>query len=242
MSKDRKELELLGCKTFVCPNISLIDEKCSDTDIRKDIIERAREIAIDYFKKTYHNPRYSHAKFVLPATVYIACRLKGKKRTQEDIGNMFGVSHMIVKKWYKDIMGELNIELNVDRNIGVPRFEYNKFDVNDELGEIEKIGNIMQVKENTIDIAKELATVFFEKEKFIRFCKSLRNLRPAFVYTASIIGNDLVTQLEISHKVGIPESNIAKWHNKVIDALGIKIIAHNGHVVSAIDGNGKRWK
>lgn len=230
------ELERMGCKTFVCPNISLIEETCKNEGIRDDIIERAREIAIEYFKKTYHNPRYTSAIYVLPATVYISCRLKGDKRSQTDIGRMFGVSHTVIKKWYRDIMKELNIKtFKADRKLGVPVYEYSKFDVESELIEIEKIGKLFPIKNRTIIRAKKIALEYFEKERFIRYIRSLDNLRPALIYVASIIEDDKITQLVISQKLNIPESNIASWHQRIVKTLGIKIIAHNSHTICILE-------
>ena len=54
-----KELEKQACKTFVCPNLSLIDKKGRGLQLNGATIKRAKDLAIEYFKKTYRDHHYS---------------------------------------------------------------------------------------------------------------------------------------------------------------------------------------
>src|SRR3972149_6869005 len=83
-----KELEIQGCRKFVCPNLCLLDEKGKELNLKEETIKRSKNIAIDYFKKTYHNPNYS-AKKVLAAILYIASILEGEKKSQKNIANRY---------------------------------------------------------------------------------------------------------------------------------------------------------
>lgn len=106
-----KELEIQGCKTFVCPNLSLIDEKGKELDLREGTIKKAKELAIEYFKKTYHNPRYAHAEVLFPAFLYLACIVEDDTKRQIDIAKTFSVSEPSISLWYKDITDTLGIKI-----------------------------------------------------------------------------------------------------------------------------------
>lgn len=72
-----RELEIQGCRTYVCPNISLIDEKGKELSLKDGTIKRAKELAIKYFKDTYNKPHYSHARYLLPSFICIASIMEG---------------------------------------------------------------------------------------------------------------------------------------------------------------------
>lgn len=108
-----EELETKAYEVFVYPNISIIDKKGKELKMRDETIKRAQDLAAEYIKKTYHQPRYSHIKFLLPAFVYISAILDDDRRTQYEIAQAFGVTESSVRKWYahiKEIMG-INIVL-----------------------------------------------------------------------------------------------------------------------------------
>lgn len=234
---DIKELEKQGCKAFVCPNISLIDDVCKEYNISENIIKTAKNIAIEYFKKTYHNPPFSSAMHVLPSAFYMASRLEGRKMSQIDVGHMFNVSHVTVKKWYENIMFVLDIKnLNKVKRIytGVElEIEFDKFK-DKEFCEIDKIGKELSLKNSTIERAKNIAFKYFKRAR-ISHRKCVRSLRPTFLYTASIIENDGLRQLDVAQKLGIAESIIASWHRRVLKVLGLKIIAHHGRTIQVIE-------
>lgn len=234
---DIKELEKQGCKTFVCPNISLIDDVCKEYHISEDTIKTAKDIAIEYFKKTYHNPPFSSAMHVLPSAFYIASRLEGEKRSQIYVGQMFDVSHVTIKRWYENIMFVLDIKnLKKLKKIytGIElEIEFDKFK-DKEFREIDKIGKELSLRNSTIQRAKNIAISYFKIAK-IGHRRYVKNLRPTFLYTASVIENDRLRQLDITQELGIAESIIAHWHRNVLKVLGLKIIAHHGHTIQVVE-------
>lgn len=114
-----KDIEILACKTFVCPNLSLIDEKGKILLLNDDTIKNAKNLAIEYFKKTYHRPPYSSAKFLLPAFIYITSVIESKKcpeerRTQREICTVFEIKEPTIRKWTHHIIDELKIDIIKD--------------------------------------------------------------------------------------------------------------------------------
>lgn len=106
-----RELQIQGYKTFVCPNLSVIDIKCKELDIKDGTIDRAKRFAVKYIKDTYHKPRYTSIKHLLPAFVYLASIANGDKRTQWEIANTFGTTEVTIRKWYPDIADTLGIKI-----------------------------------------------------------------------------------------------------------------------------------
>lgn len=106
-----KGLEREGCKVFVCPNISLIYEFCKRLNLTDAVAECAKEMAIDYFKKTYHSPKYSSAKPVIIACIYIASITKNEPKNQLELGEICGCSYFSIRKWYRAVADELDIEI-----------------------------------------------------------------------------------------------------------------------------------
>lgn len=107
----RKDLDKQACKTFVCPNLSLIEEKGRELYLKDETIKRAKDMAIEYFKKTYREPHYSSAKHLLPAFTYIASIIEDDRRTQWDIEKVYRINSATIRKWYRDISDVLNIKI-----------------------------------------------------------------------------------------------------------------------------------
>jgi transcription initiation factor TFIIIB Brf1 subunit/transcription initiation factor TFIIB len=235
------ELERMGCRKFVCPNISLIDEKGKELGLRDVTIRKAKEIAVEYFRKTYHHPHYSSVKHVLPSMVYIASKLERDKIIQRDIAKGFDVSHCTINKWYKDVMKVLDIEtLKKGKMLDIPVPEYDveadiKIKFDSELGEIDKAGKVLSLKKSTIQKAKDLASQYFKTADFEHYRLNVRQLRYGFIYTASVIENDRRTQLEISGISGTSECAIGKWYHDVLRVLRLKIISHNMRTICVLE-------
>lgn len=110
-----KKLEVEACRVFVCPNLALIDQKGKELGLRDDVMKRAKNIAIEYFKKTYHEPRYASARYLMPSFIYIASILEctdGKDRkTQNEVSDVFGIGLPTIRKWNEHIVDILKIEI-----------------------------------------------------------------------------------------------------------------------------------
>lgn len=226
-----KELEMQGCRTFVCPNLSIMEERCKDLNIRGDTIERSKNMAIEYFKKTYHKPHYSSARHVIPSIVYIVCVLEGEKRTKEEIAKAFGTSSITIRKWQKDVMRIMDIkELGTNR-----KFEKKEVDLSSQFAEIDKEGNMLLLEDDTIEMAKHLMSKYFKIESFDHHYPRIKSFRMGLMYTASIIKNDRRRQTDICQVLGASESIISNWHNKILRVLGLKIISNNGHTVTVLE-------
>lgn len=227
MEKNVQELEMQAYKTFVCPNIGIIDEKGKVLGLKNDTIERAKNIAIEYFKKTYHKPRYSSAKYVFPAFIYIASILEDDIRPQTQISIVFSTTTVTIKRWYKEIVNTLNIELNSSK-------KKRTIDTDALLDEIDREGNVLSLRHSTIEKAKILALQYFGIVDIDEYFSHTKYLLPAFVYTASIIENDKRNQGDISQISGISEGTISKWHNNILRNLNMKIIRHRDHVIAVL--------
>lgn len=106
-----ENLETQAYELFVYPNLVLIDKNCKKLGLKDETIKYAKDLAIEYIKKTYHQPRYSHIKFLLPAFVHIASILNDDRRTQRDIAEAFGVTSTLIRKWYLHIVEIMNIKI-----------------------------------------------------------------------------------------------------------------------------------
>ncbi len=236
-----EELEREACKKFVCPNISLIDDRGKELGLRDVTIRKAKDLAVQYFRNTYHSPNYASVKHVLPGIVYIAAKLGREKITQREIAKGFDVSHCTVNKWYKDVMKVLGIEsIKKLRKLEIPVIEYDiDSDINirlcNELNEIDKVGKVLSLEKKTIQKAKDLASQYFETMDFEHCRLHFRNLRYGFIYAASIIENDRRTQLEISGISGMAESAIGKWYHNVLRVLRLKIISHHDRTICVLE-------
>jgi hypothetical protein len=227
-----KELEMEGCRTFVCPNLSTMEEICKEANVGANVIERSKSMAFEYFKRTYHRPRYSSARHVIPAIVYIASILEGEKRSKVKIAKTFGVSYITVRKWQPDVMEVLDIK-KLERDVPLEQI---KLEADSQFCEIDKEGKVLLLRHDTIETAKYLMSKYFKIESFDRHYPRIKRLRAAFIYTASIIENDRRTQMEIGQMSGESEANISNWHSNIVRVLGIKIISHRAHTISVLEG------
>jgi transcription initiation factor TFIIIB Brf1 subunit/transcription initiation factor TFIIB len=227
-----KKLEIQGCRKFVCSNLSIMEEKCKAANIRYDIIERSKNMASEYFRKTYRRPHYSSARHVIPAIVYIASILEGDKKSKVYISKIFGVSYITVGKWQPDVMKVLDIE-KLEREVA-PKKE--SLDIDSQFCEIDKEGKALSLQDTTIETAKYLMSKYFKIENFGRHYSHIRRLRLAFIYIASIVENDRRTQMEMCQMSGMSECTISYWYRDIVRVLGLKIISHAGHTVTVLEG------
>lgn len=195
------------------------------TQFKEETIERAKNLAIEYFKKTYHSRHYSFAKSLLPAFIYIASVLENEKIYQKDVTKVFGISKSTIKKWYRNITDTLSIDIKRDRKISNLDREIYAF----YLDGINTIGKDLNLKDATIEKAKSLAIRYFKMMPHYHYYSYYKQLLPAFVYTASIIENDKRSQLEVYKISGIDEVLISRWHNDILGAFGMKVIGYDDH-------------
>lgn len=227
-----EELEMQGCKTFICPNLSIMEEKCKEANIETNIIERSKSMAIEYFRKTYRRPHYSSARHVIPAIVYIASILEGDKRSKVKIAKAFGVSHVTIRKWQSDVMEVLDIK-KLERDVPLGQI---KLEIDDQFCELDKEGKMLSLRDATIEMAKCLMSKYFKIESFARHYYRIGKLRAAFIYTASIIENDRRTAMEIGQLSGVSEAVISSGHSSIVRVLGLKIISHQTHTLMVLEG------
>lgn len=229
-----KELEIEGCKTFVCPNLSIIDEKGKELLLRDETIKRAKDLAVRYFKETYHRPRYSSSKHVLPAFIYIASLIEGERRSQTEIAEVFNMSHSTVRKWYTDVMNTFGIKVISGISTVSSLIDSDENFVCPNLDIIDDIGNALGLRYGTIQRAKDLAAQYFKKTYLDPRYKSPQVVLPAIIYLASILEDDRIRQIDISMTLRISEASIGKWHRDIADALNLKIIYGGDGYVLAI--------
>lgn len=119
-----KELDIEACKTFVCPNFNDIDINCKELGIDDETIKICKDIATEYLKKTYHTPKYSSIKFVMPAFIYIGANMYyedgvryiigggnvHRKLGRGEIGALYGVTEATVSKWVTHVILVLGIK------------------------------------------------------------------------------------------------------------------------------------
>jgi len=116
-----KDLEMEGCKKYICPNLNLIDLKGRELKISDKAIKRARDLADQYVKKTYQRPHYPSIKRVIPAFIYVASILEDDwkdRKTQLEVSEAFETTEGTVRKWYRDIIETLNIRKDIIDKIG----------------------------------------------------------------------------------------------------------------------------
>lgn len=231
--KTIRELEIQGCRTYVCPNISLIDEKGKELSLKEGTIKRARELAMKYFKDTYRKPHYSSARHLLPSFICVASIMEGDNRFQKEIAEVFGTTNVTITKWNRNIVKTMGLDIecnNVvrDRKRVIRRTRTTKkYDINihPDLDLIDKGGKILGSGSLVIKKAKELAAKYFNNV-FLksRNHSSTETILPSLLYLASIIENDRRTQMEIAMKFNISETHVSTWYKDIIDVLGMKII------------------
>lgn len=232
-----KELEIQGCKRFVCPNLSLIDEKGKELHLRYITIKTAKNLAVRYFKDTYHKPHYSSAKHLLPAFIYIASMLEGEKRTQNEVAEVFGTTVVTVKKWYRNIINTLDIKAMCnDGKFKSLEYSYRGEFVCPDLSLIDEKGKELNLKYDTIKRAKDLTVQYLKKTYQNPHCSTIESFYPALIYLASIINNDKRTQWEIAMIFSVTEGTVSRWYSDIIHTLGMKIIyGHDKHVIAVLD-------
>jgi transcription initiation factor TFIIIB Brf1 subunit/transcription initiation factor TFIIB len=112
-----KKLEIEACRMFACPNLGMIDQKGKELGLMDDVIKRAKDMAIEYFKKTYHNPQYLSGKNLMPSFLYIASNMEDKngsgkdRRTQLEVSNAFNLGIPTIRKWNTRIIDTLELEV-----------------------------------------------------------------------------------------------------------------------------------
>lgn len=117
-----KELEKHACRTFVCSHIDDIDIKGKELGLNDNITKLAKELATEYFKKTYHKPKYYDMNRIIPAFIHIATNLmideNGKRiyiktsapGIRTDLAIIFDITLATMSKWNRHICEELDIE------------------------------------------------------------------------------------------------------------------------------------
>ncbi len=236
MNEKARELEIQACKTFVCPNMGLINQKGKILELKDSTIERAKNMATEYFRKTYREPRYLSSRYMLPAFMYIASVLEDDKRNQTQISNLFSVTTPTMKKWCKDILNTLNIEMSFSNERGLVK-------TNVLIDEIEKNGKTLSLKKKTIETAKKLILLYFDSDnenenKYLPYSKALLS---GILYTASFIENDYRSQHDIFEVSGVSEGVISRWHNNILKKLKMKLVVHHGRVLSILKREDDGW-
>jgi len=231
--KTIRELEIQGCRTYVCPNISLIDEKGKELSLKEGTIKKARELAMKYFKDTYRKPHYSSARHLLPSFICVASIMEGDNRFQKEIAEVFGTTNVTITKWNRNIVKTMGLDIecnNVvrDRKRVIRRTRTTKkydIHIHPDLDLIDKGGKILGSDSLVIKKAKELAAKYFNNV-FLKYRNpsSTETILPSLLYLASIIENDRRTQMEIAMKFNISETHVSTWYKDIIDVLGMKII------------------
>ena len=230
---NRKELEMQGCRTFVCPNISLIEEKGKELLLKDSTIKRAKGLTIEYFKKTYRNPHYSSAKHLLPAFLYIASVLEGERRFQKEVAEVFGTTNVTVLKWYRDITKTMNLVIEYDNAVREIKGNRKRtrtikicdIDIHPDLDLIEEGGKILGSDSLVIKRAKDLSVKYFNKiRQNGRYPPTTKTMLPALLYLASILEKDRRRQMDIATKFNVLETNVSVWYKEITDMLGMKII------------------
>lgn len=108
-----KDLETRAYEKFVLPSIGSMSKNCMKLKLKDETVVQAKDLALRYIEKTYHQPDYSHIKFLLPAFAYIATLLNDDKRTQREIAEAFGTTESSLRKWYAHIVRLMNIEITI---------------------------------------------------------------------------------------------------------------------------------
>lgn len=106
-----KDLEIKAYEKFVLPSIYSMSKNCNRLSLKDGTILQAKDLALKYVEKTYHQPDYSHIKFLLPAFAYIATILNDDRRTQREIAEAFGTTESSLRKWYAHIVRLMEIKI-----------------------------------------------------------------------------------------------------------------------------------
>ncbi len=106
-------------KNFICPDLSILEEKGKELELREGTIIKAKNLAIEYFKKTDKMPRFP--EMLMPAFIYIAAICAyyeydydiTERRTQVEIEKAFNISSSTIRKWYMHIVEELDVKITL---------------------------------------------------------------------------------------------------------------------------------
>lgn len=233
VQKTMRELKIQGCRTYVCPNIGLIDEKGKELSLKDDTIKRARELAIKYFKDTSSKPHYSYAKYLLPSFICIASIMEGDHILQKKLAKVFGTTNATIVKWSRDIIETMSLPLECSsaakyrkgiRRTALIVRRYD-IDIHPDFDLIDEGGKILGSGPFIINKAKELATRYFRNAS-LKYNKlpTTKTILPSLFYLAYIIGNDRRNQIDIAMKFNVSESHISIWYKDITNILGMKII------------------
>lgn len=236
---DNGELEAIGCKTFACSSLNLIDEKGKELGLRDSTIKRAKDMASEYLKKTYHRPRYSSVIYLLPSFVHIASILEEDPILKSKIMNVFGSSGPTITKWDKDIIDTLNIQITESSSRSKPivtgiSAEFVYYNPNFEI--LDKKGKMIGLRDDTIAKAKELGLRYFEKTyKIYPYNNGVDHVFPALLYIATIIKNDKRISQEIIAKIFHTRGHsIDGLISDIIKVLGMKMTRNNCYHIESI--------
>ncbi len=180
-----KELEIEGCRVFICPNLNEIDSKLLQNypGITNEQIKACKDIAVEYLRKTYHKPRYSSIKPLLPAFVYIGLNIYYENGTRyynigthgthaitmREAATIFGIWEPSIRKWVKDVTAELNIV----RKPIQKHYNYSAAEILNALNQfIDKYGDISTLTEIQ-KINPDLARAIIKNGGITKFHKAL---------------------------------------------------------------------
>ena len=83
------------------------------------------------------------------------------------------------------------------------------------------IGLSDEISNKSVELAKE----YFKKTyKQPHHHSGAKILFPSFIYIASILCNDPVTQAYLDHETDVRAATISKWYKDIIDVLNIDIM------------------
>lgn len=221
---DIDELEAVGCRTFACPSLSSLDEKGKELGLRDTTIKKAKDMAIEYLKKTYHSPHYSSFTHLLPSFLFIASRLDGNMIYKKRIEDVFGTSGPTVNKWNKDIVDTLCLKMTDTGKGFVPDEPIREVPVEfvcPDLEILDIMGKDMCLKDETIKKAKELAVMYFEINNC---CNPRDEAFPALLYIASFIKNDKrLTHMTLAMMYNTNVTILSRLSVDIVDILKLKV-------------------
>lgn len=222
---DNCELEEIGCKTFACPSLSSIDEKGKEFGLKDATIKKAKDMAIEYLKKTCHRPRYSSFTYLLPSFVYIASILDGNMIKKKRIEDMFDTNATTMRKWNKDIIDTLCLKIT-DTGRGLvsdePLAEILVEFVCPNLEILDTIGKSLFLKDSTIAKAKELGSRYFGLNNC---CNPRDEAFLVLLYIASFIENDRrLTLTTLAMRFNTNTTILSSLNVNIVDMLSLKVV------------------
>jgi len=106
------ELEKKACHYFACPNVNYIDNFVMDKNPSPDFIDKANELTMKLYRKTYHMPPFTSYKNATAACLYVASIITREKIDQHTIAEYFDISIVTLRKYYKIVVKELELVTN----------------------------------------------------------------------------------------------------------------------------------